>query len=69
VAVNELNAAQRAALIAAGCRFGDAADFLEMTAEERRELDARVAAELSKRHRRRSADEQPPKRSMRRKNA
>src|SRR5688500_11973713 len=42
-----MNSAKRAALEAAGWRFGDAADFLEMTNEERQLLDARVALALA----------------------
>jgi hypothetical protein len=37
-----MDAAKRKALEAAGWRFGDAADFLGMTDEERQLLDARV---------------------------
>ena len=37
-----MNAAKRKALESAGWRFGDAADFLEMSPEERQLLDARV---------------------------
>jgi hypothetical protein len=40
-----MHATKRKALEAAGWRFGDAADFLEMTAEERQLLDARVGPE------------------------
>lgn len=39
--------AKRKALEALGWRFGDAADFLEMTDEERQLLDARVEAALA----------------------
>ncbi len=37
-----MDAAKKKALETAGWRFGDAADFLEMTDEERQLLDARV---------------------------
>lgn len=47
-----MRAAKRKALEAAGWRFGDAADFLEMTAEERQLLDARVEAALAVRRQR-----------------
>jgi len=39
-----VNRKKKLALNAAGFRIGDAADFLSMTDEERRLLDARVAA-------------------------
>jgi transcriptional regulator with XRE-family HTH domain len=42
-----MNAEKRKALEAAGWRFGDAADFLGMTEEERHLLDARVEAALA----------------------
>src|SRR5437879_515177 len=42
-----MNADKRKALEAAGWRFGDAADFLGMTEEERHLLDARVEAALA----------------------
>lgn len=38
---------KRKALEAAGWKFGDAADFLEMSAEERQLLDARVQLALA----------------------
>ena len=44
--------AKRKALEAAGWRFGDAADFLGMTDEERQLLDARVEAALAVRRQR-----------------
>jgi predicted XRE-type DNA-binding protein len=47
-----MNAKQRKALEDAGWRFGDAADFLEMTPEERQLLDARVALALAIRRQR-----------------
>src|SRR5207249_2491339 len=47
-----MDAAKRKALEAAGWRFGDAADFLEMTDEERQLLDARVEAALAVRRQR-----------------
>jgi ribosome-binding protein aMBF1 (putative translation factor) len=43
---------KRKALEAAGWRFGDAADFLGMTDEERQLLDARVEAALAVRRQR-----------------
>jgi len=43
---------KRKALEAAGWRFGDAADFLEMTEGERQLLDARVEAALAVRRQR-----------------
>ncbi len=47
-----MRADKRKALEAAGWRFGDAADFLGMTDEERQLLDARSAAALAvRRHR------------------
>ena len=42
-----MDSQKRKALEAAGWRFGDAADFLEMTDEERQMLDARIAAALA----------------------
>src|ERR1700686_2642413 len=42
-----MNGAKRKGLEAAGWRFGDAADFLGMTDEERQLLDLRVAAALA----------------------
>ncbi|MCX7014347.1 MAG: XRE family transcriptional regulator [Candidatus Sumerlaeota bacterium] len=43
---------KRKALEAAGWRFGDAADFLEMAPEERQLLEARVEAALAVRRQR-----------------
>src|SRR5436309_424629 len=45
-------AAKRQVLEAAGWRFGDAADFLEMTDAERQLLDVRVEAALAVRRQR-----------------
>ncbi len=47
-----MNPAKKKALEAAGWRFGDAADFLGMTEEERQLLDARVEAALAVRRQR-----------------
>jgi predicted XRE-type DNA-binding protein len=47
-----MNAKKRKALEAAGWRFGDAADFLEMSPEERQLLDARVELALAIRRQR-----------------
>ncbi|HZV05872.1 MAG TPA: helix-turn-helix transcriptional regulator [Gemmataceae bacterium] len=47
-----MDSAKRKALEAAGWRFGDAADFLEMTDEERQLLDARMEAALAVRRQR-----------------
>jgi transcriptional regulator with XRE-family HTH domain len=47
-----MNAAKRKALEAAGWRFGDAADFLALTDEERQLLDARIEAALAVRRQR-----------------
>jgi DNA-binding transcriptional regulator YiaG len=47
VANNKLNAEKQKALEAVVWQFGDAADFLEMTEEERHLLDARVEAALA----------------------
>src|SRR5207253_9767812 len=47
-----MDSVKRKALEAAGWRFGDAADFLEMTDEERQLLDARVEAALAVRRQR-----------------
>lgn len=44
-----MDAAKQRALIAAGWKFGDAADFLEMSDAERQELDARVERVLAER--------------------
>jgi predicted XRE-type DNA-binding protein len=43
---------KRKTLEAAGWRFGDAADFLEMTDEERQLLEARIEMALAVRHQR-----------------
>src|SRR5205823_5376081 len=48
----EMDSEKRKALEAAGWRFGDAADFLGMTDEERQLLDARVEAALAVRRQR-----------------
>jgi hypothetical protein len=42
-----MDSKKQRALVSAGWRFGDAADFLEMTHEEREMLDARVKAALA----------------------
>jgi transcriptional regulator with XRE-family HTH domain len=47
-----MNAQKRKVLEAAGWRFGDAADFLGMTDEERQLLDLRVEAALAVRRQR-----------------
>ena len=47
-----MNAAKRKALEAAGWKVGDAADFLEMSAEERQLLDTRVELALAIRRQR-----------------
>jgi predicted XRE-type DNA-binding protein len=47
-----MDAKKRKALEAAGWRFGDAADFLEMSPEERQLLDARVEVALAIRRQR-----------------
>ncbi len=47
-----MDATKRKALEAAGWRFGDAADFLGMSAEERQLLDARVEIALAIRRQR-----------------
>jgi predicted XRE-type DNA-binding protein len=47
-----MDAAERKALEAAGWKFGDAADFLEMSEEERQLLDARVEIALAIRRQR-----------------
>jgi transcriptional regulator with XRE-family HTH domain len=47
-----MDAAKRKALEAAGWRFGDAADFLGMSDEERQLLDARVGAAVAVRRQR-----------------
>ena len=47
-----MDAAKRKAIEAAGWKVGDAADFLEMTDEERQLLDVRVALALAVREQR-----------------
>ena len=47
-----MDASKRRALKAAGWKIGDAADFLEMSAEERQLLDARVEVALAIRRQR-----------------
>jgi len=47
-----MNARKQKALQAAGWKFGDAADFLEMSPEERQLLDARVELALAIRRQR-----------------
>lgn len=47
-----MNAVKRKALEAAGWKVGDAADFLELSAEERQLLDARVELALAIRRQR-----------------
>lgn len=47
-----MNVKKRKALEAAGWKFGDAADFLEMSDEERQLLDARVELALAVRRQR-----------------
>ncbi len=47
-----MDATKRRALEAAGWKFGDAADFLEMSDEERQLLDARVELALAIRRQR-----------------
>jgi ribosome-binding protein aMBF1 (putative translation factor) len=47
-----MHAAKQKALEVAGWRFGDAADFLGMTATERQFLDARIEAALAVRRQR-----------------
>jgi predicted XRE-type DNA-binding protein len=47
-----MNVRKRKALEAAGWKFGDAADFLEMSEEERQLLDARVELALAVRRQR-----------------
>jgi predicted XRE-type DNA-binding protein len=47
-----MNVRKRKALEAAGWKFGDAADFLEMSDEERQLLDARVELALAVRRQR-----------------
>ncbi len=49
-----MDAAQRKVLEEAGWRFGDAADFLEMSDEERQMLDVRIEAALAVRRQRES---------------
>jgi ribosome-binding protein aMBF1 (putative translation factor) len=52
VTVGPMNRAKRKALQAAGWKIGDAADLLEMSAEERQLLDARVELALAIRRQR-----------------
>ena len=47
-----MNVVKRKALEAAGWKFGDAADFLEMSAEERQLLDTRVELAIAVRRQR-----------------
>ncbi|HMC64874.1 MAG TPA: helix-turn-helix domain-containing protein [Gemmataceae bacterium] len=47
-----MDSEKRRALEAAGWRFGDAADFLRLTDEERQFLDARITAALAVRRQR-----------------
>ena len=47
-----MDAAKRKALDSAGWKFGDAADFLEMSAEERQVLDTRVKLAIAIRRQR-----------------
>ena len=49
-----MDAAKRKALKAAGWKIGDAADFLEMSAEERQLLDTRVEVALAIRRQRKA---------------
>jgi predicted XRE-type DNA-binding protein len=49
-----MDALKRKGLEAAGWKVGDAADFLEMTSEERQLLDARVAIALAIRRQRKA---------------
>jgi transcriptional regulator with XRE-family HTH domain len=49
-----MESAKRKALAAAGWRFGDAADFLQMTDEERQLLDARMEAAVAVRRQRKA---------------
>lgn len=51
-----MDATKRKALEAAGWKFGDAADFLEMSAEERQLLDARVSLALAIRRQREAVE-------------
>jgi len=51
-----LDATKRKALEAAGWKIGDAADFLEMSDEERQLLDARVSLALAIRKQREALD-------------
>lgn len=50
-----MDAAKRKALEEAGWRFGDAADFLEMSSDERQLLDARVSIAMAIRRQRAAA--------------
>jgi ribosome-binding protein aMBF1 (putative translation factor) len=51
-----MDATRRKALESAGWKVGDAADFLEMSDEERQLLDARVSLALAIRHQREALD-------------
>jgi predicted XRE-type DNA-binding protein len=51
----KMQAKKRKALEAAGWKFGDAADFLEMNDDERQLLDARVELALAIRRQRRAS--------------
>lgn len=51
-----MDAKKRKALEAAGWKIGDAADFLEMSDEERQLLDARVSLALAIRNQREALD-------------
>ena len=51
-----MDATKRKALEAAGWKIGDAADFLEMSDEERQLLDARVSLALAIRNQREALD-------------
>jgi ribosome-binding protein aMBF1 (putative translation factor) len=51
-----MDATKRKALEAAGWKIGDAADFLEMSDEERQLLDARVSIALAIRRQREALD-------------
>jgi ribosome-binding protein aMBF1 (putative translation factor) len=51
-----MDAAKRKAIEAAGWKVGDAADFLEMSDEERQLLDARVSIALAIRQQREALD-------------
>jgi ribosome-binding protein aMBF1 (putative translation factor) len=51
-----MDSMKRKALEAAGWRFGDAAEFLEMTDSERQFLDARIEAALAVRRQREASN-------------